>query len=225
MYAMNWFRIAADILHLVSFLILLFKIRSQRSCAGVSLKTQILFLIVFVCRYLDLPWNIYFVSFFHWYLAAMKIIYIGSTALIIYYIHTKYRGSYNQDEDGLPLYFVIPPCIILALIWNQDFTFFEVMWAFSIYLEAVAILPQLLMLQATGNVETMTSHYIFCLGGYRALYLVNWIYRYTMEEGFSQWIVWISGFIQTLLYIDFFYYYIKGMMKGDSVKLPTSTAG
>ena len=31
-------------------------------------------------------------------------------------------------------------------------------WAFSIYLEAVAILPQLFLLQKQGEVENLTSH-------------------------------------------------------------------
>jgi len=222
MYAMNWFRIAADLLHLLSFVVLIWKIRKQRSCAGISLKTQVLYFIVFVSRYLDLPWNIFYPSWFHFYLASMKIIYILATALIIYYIHNRYRSTYCVDEDGLPLYFIIPPCFILALIWNNEFSFFEIMWAFSVFLEAVTILPQLLMLQSTGNVETLTGHYIFCLGGYRALYLINWIYRYIMEDDYEQWIVWTAGAIQTILYIDFFYYYFKGYLRGEAISLPTS---
>ena len=56
----------------------------------------------------------------------------------------------------------------------------------------------------------MTSHYIVALGGYRFFYLLNWIYRLATEEGYdtSNWIVWISGLIQTALYVDFFYYYV-----------------
>ena len=52
------------------------------------------------------------------------------------------------------------------------------MWSFSIFLEAVAILPQMFLLQRLGEAETITTHYIFALGAYRALYLLNWIYRY-----------------------------------------------
>ena len=42
-------------LHLLSFIVMLYRMRSQRSCRGVSLKSQILFLIVFCCRYLVIP--------------------------------------------------------------------------------------------------------------------------------------------------------------------------
>lgn len=41
---------------------------------------------------------------------------------------------------------------------------FQVLWAFSIYLEAVAILPQLVLLQRSGNVDNLTSQYVFFLG-------------------------------------------------------------
>ena len=41
---------------------------------------------------------------------------------------------------------------------------YQVLWTFSIYLEAVAILPQLVMLQNCGNVDNLTGHYVFFLG-------------------------------------------------------------
>lgn len=83
------------------------------------------------------------------------------------------------------------------------------LWAFSIWLESVAILPQLFMLQRTGEAETITTHYLFALGAYRALYIPNWVYRY-FTEGHFDVISVIAGIIQTVLYSDFFYiYYTK----------------
>ena len=67
------------------------------------------------------------------------------------------------------------------------------MQAFSIYLEAVAILPQLFMLQKQGGAENLTSHYVMLLGLYRLFYLFNWVYRYATEENYMQPIVWVSG--------------------------------
>lgn len=40
----------------------------------------------------------------------------------------------------------------------------QVMWAFSIYLEAVAILPQLVLLQRTRNIDNLTGQYVVLLG-------------------------------------------------------------
>ena len=71
----------------------------------------------------------------------------------------------------------------------------------------MAILPQLFMVSKTGEAESITSHYLFALGAYRALYILNWIYRYYIE-GFYDLIAIIAGVIQTILYCDFFYLYI-----------------
>jgi ER lumen protein retaining receptor len=77
------------------------------------------------------------------------------------------------------------------------------------------------MLQKTGEIENLAGDYMFCLGSYRALYILNWIYRLATEEHYSQWIVWISGIVQTLLYADFFYYYFKSRYYGKTtITLP-----
>ena len=49
--AMNLFRLLGDLSHLASILILLHKIQSTRSCRGISFKTQLLYLIVFLARW------------------------------------------------------------------------------------------------------------------------------------------------------------------------------
>ncbi|KAF9621379.1 hypothetical protein IFM89_020392 [Coptis chinensis] len=46
------------------------------------------------------------------------------------------------------------------------------------------------------------------------VYILNWIYRYFVEKQFSPWISCVSGFVQTALYADFFYYYF---LRGGSV--------
>lgn len=65
------------------------------------------------------------------------------------------------------------------------------------------------MLQRTGEAETITTHYLFALGAYRALYIPNWIYRY-FSQGWVDPIPVFAGIVQTVLYSDFFYiYYTK----------------
>ena len=72
------------------------------------------------------------------------------------------------------------------------------------------------------QVENLTSHYVFALGAYRGLYLLNWIYRYMTEDDYVQRIVWIAGVVQTGLYCDFFYHYYESKKGGmnKAVKLP-----
>jgi ER lumen protein retaining receptor len=113
------------------------------------------------------------------------------------------------------------------------------MWLFSILLESLTIVPQLILLQRYREVENLTGtacvreletiavaiidtcrcrlyyfgfvgHYVFLLGAYRALYILNWVYRSYHEAYYKHnWIVYACGVIQTLLYVDFFYYYVQ----------------
>lgn len=68
-------------------------------------------------------------------------------------------------------------------------------------------MPQLYMISKTGEAETITSHYLFALGSYRGLYIINWAYRFYMEEYYDL-IAIVAGCVQTALYCDFFYLYI-----------------
>lgn len=100
----------------------------------------------------------------------------------------------------------------------------QILWTFSIYLESVAILPQLFMISKTGEAETITTHYLFFLGLYRALYLVNWIWRFYFE-GFFDLIAVVAGVVQTILYCDFFYLYItKGASSRPTCPVPVAGA-
>lgn len=203
--------------HLASVLVLLLKIHTIKSCAGVSLKTQELYALVFATRYLDI-----FTDFISFYNTFMKLIFLGSSFSIVWYMrnHKIVNRSYDKAQDTFRHYFLIVPCLLLALLVNERFTFKEVMWAFSIYLEAVAILPQLVLLQRTRNIDNLTGQYVLLLGAYRALYILNWIYRYFTEPHYVHLIIWISGLVQTLLYADFFYYYFESWKNNKKLQLP-----
>lgn len=213
--------------HVFSIIVLLLRLRVARNASGISVRTHELFLLVFVTRYLDL-----FTTFYSVYNSCMKVLYIVTSASIIYMI--KYQepicSSYDKGQDSfLHWRFAVLPCAIIAIVTDcigtkfQYFSIMELCWSFSIYLEAVAILPQLIVLQRYREVENLTGNYIFFMGAYRALYILNWIYRAYNEPHYRHhFVVYVCGVIQTLLYADFFYYYIKSKAKGGKFSLPTA---
>jgi len=213
---MNIFRLLGDISHLASIFILIHKIQKSRSARGISLKTQILYVVVFCARYLDLfaPSSVRTL-----YLVSMKLFFIASSAYIVYLMRYRFRPTLDPAIDTMKVEYLVGPCIILALIFNYRFDFLEVLWAFSIYLEAVAIMPQLFILQRTGEAETITTHYIFALGAYRALYIPNWIWRYFTEDTIDP-IAILAGLVQTGLYADFMWIYWNKVMHGQKFELP-----
>lgn len=214
---MNVFRFAGDMTHLLSVLVLLLKIYATKSCSGISLKTQEMYALVFVTRYLDL-----FTDFISLYNSTMKVVFISSSIAIVWCMrqHPVVRRTYDKEQDTFRHYFLIAGSFVLALMFHDRFTLKEVLWAFSIYLEAVAILPQLVLLQRSGNVDNLTGQYVFFLGAYRAFYILNWIYRYFTETHYSRWIPWIAGLVQTALYADFFYYYFISWKNNSKLQLP-----
>ncbi|KAF9167208.1 endoplasmic reticulum retention protein [Mortierella sp. AD011] len=211
---MNLFRLIADLMHLASIFILLLKMQKTRSVAGISFKTQALYATVFLTRYLDL-----FNNFISVYNTIMKIFFISSSLYIVYLMKIKFKATNDPRLDTFQVQYVVGGAAVLSLIANYEFTVQEILWTFSVYLEAVAILPQLFMLTKTGEAEVITTHYLFALGAYRALYLLNWIYRFYMERHVD-WIVWIAGTVQTGLYCDFFYIYFTKVLKGAKFELP-----
>lgn len=211
---MNIFRLCGDLSHLLAIIILLLKIWKTRSCAGISGKSQILFTIVYVTRYLDLV-----TTFISVYNTVMKVVFIGASVATLFLMFAKFRATYDRNHDSFRIEFLLIPTVILALAINHEFSVLEVLWTFSIYLESVAILPQLFLVSKTGEAESITSHYLFALGSYRALYLINWIWRYFVEDHYDL-IAIFAGVVQTILYCDFFYLYITKVLKGKKLQLP-----
>ena len=177
------------------------------------MKTHELFLLVFVTRYLDL-----FTTFYSLYNSCMKVLYIFTTALIIYTIRftQPFKSTYDKGQDAfLHWKFAVLPTAIIALLTHMLHYGFSIrpidlLWIFSIYLESIAILPQLVLLQRYREVENLTGNYVFFMGAYRALYILNWVYRSYHEALYQHhFVVYFCGVLQTLLYVDFFYYYVK----------------
>lgn len=221
--AMNIFRFAGDLLHLLSIALVLLKLRRSKNCIGISCRMQEIYLVVFCARYVDLLYN--FISIYN---TTMKVLFIASTAYTIYLIRFKppISQTYKRARaDNFPHEkYLIPPCILLAFLTAENYNITELLWTFSIWLESVAIVPQLLLLQQLREVENLTGNYVACLGLYRFMYILNWVYRYFAEPvPYVNYVGWIAGFIQTALYVDFFFYYAVAKWYGEKLVLPVHT--
>ncbi|SBS85111.1 ER lumen protein retaining receptor, putative [Plasmodium ovale curtisi] len=179
-----------------------------------------------------------FVSFYN---TVMKITFILTIAYTIYLIRFKLPISqtYNRKVDNFKSEkYLIPPCLginlkiekkskrethdkLLSLLTCRTYNLYNILWSFSIWLESVAILPQLVLLEKQREVENITSHYVITMGMYRAFYILNWIYRYFFDDKpYVNVVGWLGGLIQTLLYIDFFYYFALAKWYGKKLVLP-----
>lgn len=222
----NIFRLSGDFTHLLSIIILIMKMKKSRSCNGISLKSQILFLVVYFCRYLDMFRVFTFARFISVYNFVFKIVFIASQALLVFWMKTKFSATYQPALDSFRIDFLMLACGILTLFMTRIGNvagvlriFEEYMWTFSIILESVAIFPQLFMLRKTGEAENITTHYLFCLGIYRGMYVLNWIYRYLVQGSKPDSVSLFFGLLQTVLFSDFFYVYYKRVLHGGKFSL------
>mmetsp|Transcript_14366 Transcript_14366/g.50432 ORF Transcript_14366/g.50432 Transcript_14366/m.50432 type:complete len:218 (-) Transcript_14366:80-733(-) len=216
---MNLFRLAGDMLHLASILLLVIKLHKSKSCVGVSCRMQEMYAIVFCCRYLDLLW-----SFISVYNTVMKLVFITTTLYLVWLMRCKTPicQTYERSSDSFPYeMYLLGPCFLLGLLCTEEYTIPDVLWSSSIWIESVAIVPQLVLLQSIHEVENLTSDFVGCMGAYRMLYILNWVYRYFAED-FVNVTGWIGGLVQTALYCDFFYYYAKSKWYGSKLVLPGS---
>lgn len=186
-----------------------------KSCAGISFKTQALYFLVYVTRYLDL-----FTTFTSsYYNTIFKLLFLSSSGYTLYLMTSTYKPTNSAPLDTFRVPYLLAFAAVMGLITTYKYTFLEVPWAFSIWLESVAILPQLFMLQRTGEADTITVNYIAALGAYRALYIPNWVWRY-LTEGKVDGVAVVAGILQTVLYSDFFWIYYTKVMKGKKFALP-----
>merc|ERR1719414_502163 len=110
---------------------------------------------VFILRYLDLLW-----SFISVYNTVMKIVFITGTVYLIYLMRFKppISQTYERSTDSFQYeLYLLGPCCLLGLVTTEEYTLPEVFWTTSIWLESVAILPQLVLLQQIREVENLTS--------------------------------------------------------------------
>ena len=111
---------------------------------------------------------------------------------------------------------LLPGALALTLIVNSGWSSWEFMWSYSLWLEAVAFIPQIVMLKKIRLIENITSHYVAALGLYRFFYIFNWVYRFYVDD-FYCWTQILSGLVQTALYGDLLYYYFQSIKDGKQV--------
>merc|ERR1712023_71623 len=145
----------------------------------------------------------------------MKILYISLTAFIVLILRCcePWRSSCAQTEDDFRVFgFAVLPCALCALVFaethsghNLQRQITEVLWEFSIYLEAVAILPQLSVLRFKGECDSTMLVYLILRGSYRALYIINWIERRKTEKWYTiDYSALVAAVIQTVPFLIYF---------------------
>ncbi|XP_044502773.1 ER lumen protein-retaining receptor erd-2.2-like isoform X1 [Mangifera indica] len=224
----EFFFIASEATHAAGIIVLIYKLTTKKTCSGLSLRSQELTALFLAVR---LICSTVMEGDIHTLLDFATLV---STAWVIYMIRFKLKSTYIKKLDNFPLYYIVVPCAILALIihpYRYAIRVSGVLWAFCVYLESVSVLPQLRMMQNAKMIEPFTSHYVFALGAARFLSCAHWIlqvietrgrYLYLIGYGYL-WFptAFFAEMVQTFILADFCYYYMKSLNDGQLImKMP-----
>lgn len=203
-YSWNVFRYLGDYLHLFGVLVLLVVICKNKSVAGISRGTQILYFLTFITRYLDLVDHSQTT-----YLVFFKLTYI-STAVFVLFMFYQLDSTYDRRNDTCNLMVFIIPCFTAALLLTAEWTVLEILWTFSEFIEGFAMVPQYIFCYRVRARDVGQSLYIICLGSYRVFYALNWIYKKLMMPHYSDIQSWLGGLMDIVLFMDFLNYRFTG---------------
>ncbi|KAE8677106.1 E3 ubiquitin ligase BIG BROTHER-related-like [Hibiscus syriacus] len=219
--------VAAEVVHALGTCVLIYKLTKEKTCAGISLKSQeltALFLAVRLYCSFVMEYDI------HTILDTATLV---STLWVIYMIRFKLMSTYMEDKDNFKIQYVVIPCAVLSLFAHpttSHISFNRICWAFCVYLEAISVLPQLRLMQNIQIIEPFTAHYVFALGLARFLSSAHWVIQLfdtrvllliALGRGIWPCLVLLSEIVQTFILADFCYYYVKSILGGQLVvRLP-----
>jgi len=198
--AVSWnaFRLAGDALHLGGMLMGLLAVWGSGSVDGFSRKTQVLYQTVYVTRYLDV-----FISSQSLYLYAFKAAFNTITMLMLV-AFSRLWSTYDYGADSCNILAIVLPCGIAAHVMASTSGFKEEMWTFSEFIEPFALVPQYIVCYKASRVRPAAIIYVLAVGGYRVLYVMNWIYkRYKWHAAYHDYTSWAGGVLECIMWLDF----------------------
>jgi len=211
----------------LSFAFLQMQISASKSVAGISGKALIMHAVKLCCKlsstlFLDgyLPTD----KSGDWMYQLADVLSLMMVVHILFSVHVTFKSTYQSDEDSLDIRNLIMGAFVLAVLIHPDMNSwvpFDIIWAAFLYIDAVAMVPQLWMIsKADGRVKGFTSHYIAATLVSNFLSALFWFFAAPElgeeHDGINFAGLAINGAhaVQLLLLMDFGYYYAKACLQG-----------
>ena len=215
-----------DGMHVLSVILFLAIVGIKGNGSGVSLKSQVLYLLVFLARYVDL-----FITFHSWYNTIMKVFFIGSTISIIAILTNvePAKSTYSATQDSVRHWNLLIGAGLFAMLVHlvgsgvlnikgssgqefevhyEKYSSLLFLWTFSVCLEPLAMIPQLYIFFKNRLLNKDVRIAIFVMGIYRIFYISFWVAKvYKIQDMEHHYLLYFSGVLQVLTYADFFIYH------------------
>ncbi|CAD7929651.1 unnamed protein product [Amoebophrya sp. A120] len=207
-------------------------IETHKSCQGISVKMLEVYLLVQFGRLVAIvPFEGYlpFDASGDWFYQLVEALTFVLAGTIVYLCRVRYPTTYIDEHDVFDTRYIVFPCFAVALVWHPSLNAFmpsDIMWAYALYLEALASLPQLFMFQREGQVHQWTAHFLFAQACAKVANFIFWVSSFGelhdpthyIRSYIGYWVLAVQGF-QLLIMGDFVLQYTKCIGKGVSVSM------
>ncbi|KAH7518482.1 hypothetical protein FEM48_Zijuj09G0176100 [Ziziphus jujuba var. spinosa] len=141
--------VAAEAVHSIGISVLIYKLTKEKTCAGLSLKSQELtaiFLAVRLYCSLVMEYDIHTI---------LDLATLGTTLWVIYMIRFKLKSSYMEDKDNFAIYFV--ECVYKGSSDSVTMAFEQNPYSYSTYPEVISLLVEVFHLNSNMPLHTLVQ--------------------------------------------------------------------
>jgi len=213
-----------------SFLMVLIQMETAQSVKGVSLKMMECYLAIQVgrlCAIVPFEGYLPFDKSGDWLYQLVEALTFCLAGSIVYMCRFRHAKTHDPTTDTLNHLWLMGPSAAMALVFHPTLNSFlpsDMAWAFALYLESVAVLPQLFMFQKEGQAQPFTAHFLFAQATSKVISFIFWFSSYSelsnpdhhVKAFVGNWVMAMQ-LIQLLIMGDFIFHYIRCVSKGVPV--------
>jgi len=163
------------------YTLLLHKVRVHRSVAGLSARSLELYAVFYVFRLSSTMVKNGYIpvdASADWLYQALDIASLLTVLQLLFCMHKKHNDTYQASMD-LPVgvHRAVLGSMLLAAFYHGNLNkslFFDIMWMTSLYIDVVALLPQLWLMYQLPSIEALNAHYVAAIVLSRAMAFWFW---------------------------------------------------
>lgn len=197
--------------HFGASCLLLYKIWKFKSIYGLSVDTQASYLLAVISRCV---WSME-TRIVETKLAYLELILSTAAAFgLCFLCYQYYHTTSKHSTPFLRVYATAPACMLLAFFFHpgDDWFSMQILVAYTMYQEAMGLLPQLWLMRKMHEVEAFTSHYVGLIVVARFIRMLFWGKMYFLGEHFLQ--LFFADICHTLLSADYMYLWCRKLQYG-----------
>lgn len=208
------------------------KIAHNQSVAGISGQTLTLQAVSYCLRLSSTTWLNGYIPVDgtgDWLYQALDVCALLIVLQILFCIHKSHRATYQAEHDSsCNIQTMALCCFLFAVLVHPDLNnrpVFDTLWTTALYIDVIAMVPQLIMISKCKEVEALTSHFVGGTALSRLVSLIFWYHGFAelapLDGSFNLagWAIILAHVLQVLLLCDFLLYYVRAVVSTGSARV------